>query len=112
LLSGCRDTIEFLSDDSRRNGPNAVDVLKLASDRPKLIDRLNTLSVQHVPGKLRQIETFNGPFAGWEMTRHLLFLSLTGGAYASHDRPRGFPFGFAAAIRCIAASAWALASAL
>src|ERR671921_515374 len=82
LLSGCRYTVEFLSGDSRRDGSNSVEVLKLAVDRPKLIDRLDALSVEHVPGKLRQIETLNGPFAGWEMTRHLLFLSLTSGAHA------------------------------
>lgn len=86
LFSGCRYTVEFLSDDSRRNGSDAVQVLKLGSDRPQLIDRLDALSVEHVPGKLRQIETLNGPFAGWEMTRHLLFLSLIGGAHASLSR--------------------------
>jgi hypothetical protein len=86
LLSGCRYTVEFLSDNSRRNGSDSVDVLELASDRPQLIDGLDALSVEHVPGKLGQIESLNGPFAGWEMTGHLLFLSLTGGAHASLNR--------------------------
>jgi hypothetical protein len=53
LLSRCRDTVEFLSDDARRNGSDAVEVLKLGSDRPQLIDRLDTLSLEHVPGQLR-----------------------------------------------------------
>ena len=86
LLSGCRYTVEFLSDDSRRNRSDAIELLKLASHSPKLIDRLDILPMQHVPGKLRQIETLNGSFAGWEMTRHLLFLSLTGGVHASLSR--------------------------
>jgi hypothetical protein len=86
LLSGCRYTVKFLSDDSRRNGSDAVELLKFASDRPQLIDRLDALSVEHVPGKLRQIEILNRPFAGWEMARHLLFLSLPGGAHASLSR--------------------------
>jgi hypothetical protein len=59
LLSGCRDTVEFLSDHSRRYGSDAVEPLKLASDSPKLIDRLDVLSMEHVPSKLRQIETLN-----------------------------------------------------
>jgi hypothetical protein len=79
LFSGCRYTVKFLSDDPRRNGSDAVELLKIASHRPKLIDGLDALSVEQVPGKLRQIETLNEPFAGWEMTRHLLFLSLTDG---------------------------------
>ncbi len=41
---------------------------------------------------------------------------LAGGRFAEgvyrYHRPRGFPFGFAAPISRIAASAWALASAL
>jgi hypothetical protein len=86
LFSGCRYTVKFLSDDPRRNRSDAVEVLKMASHRPKLIDGLDALSVEHVPGKLRQIETLDEPFAGWEMTRHLLFLSLTGGGHASLSR--------------------------
>jgi hypothetical protein len=86
LLSGCRYTVEFLSDDARRNGPDAAEGLKLARDRPELINRLDALSVENIPGKLRQIKTLNRPFAGWEMARHLLFLSLTGGAHASLSR--------------------------
>jgi hypothetical protein len=59
LLSGCRYTVEFLSDDARRDGSDAFEPLKLASDSPELIDRLDVLSMEHVPSKLRQIETLN-----------------------------------------------------
>jgi len=79
LLSGCCDTVEFLPDNPSRDGSHAVEVLKLSSDSPQLIDRLDALAVENVPGKLRQIETFNGSFAGWEMTRHLMFLRLQAG---------------------------------
>src|SRR5215212_10418509 len=79
LLSGCRDAVKFLSDYPSRNRSDAVEVLKLVGNRPKLIDRLDALSAEHVPGKLRQIETLNSPFAGWKMTGHLLVLSLTVG---------------------------------
>jgi len=53
LLSGCRYTVEFLSDDSRRYGSKTFEPLKLASDSPELIDRLDVLSMEHVPSKLR-----------------------------------------------------------
>jgi hypothetical protein len=80
LLSGCRYTVEFLSDDARRDGSDAFEPLKLASDSPELIDRLDVLSVEHVPGKLRYIKTLNGSFTGLKMTRHMLFPRLTGGS--------------------------------
>jgi hypothetical protein len=53
LLSGCRDTVEFLSDYSRRYGSDALQLLKLASDSPELIASLDVLSMEHVPGKPR-----------------------------------------------------------
>ena len=53
LLSGCRYTVELLSDYSHRYGSDAVEPLKLASDSSKLIDRLDVLPMEHVPGKLR-----------------------------------------------------------
>ena len=53
LLSGCRDTVEFLSDCSHRYGSEAVQPLKLASDSPELIDRLDVLSAKHLPGEAR-----------------------------------------------------------
>jgi hypothetical protein len=53
LLSGCRDTVEFLSDYSRRYGADTVELLKLASDSPELIASLDVLSIEHVPGKPR-----------------------------------------------------------
>jgi hypothetical protein len=90
LLSGCRYTVEFLSDDSRRYGSDAVEPLKLASDSPELIDRLDVLSMEHVPGKLRYIKTLNGPLAGLNMARHMLFPRLTGGSTVvslGHLRP-------------------------
>jgi hypothetical protein len=59
LHSGCRDTVELQPDGVRRLGSDAVEPLKLASDSPKLIDRLDVLSMEHVPSKLRQIETLN-----------------------------------------------------
>jgi hypothetical protein len=71
LLSGCRYTVEFLADYSCRDGSDAVELLKLASDGPKLIDCLDVLSIEHVPGKLRYIKTLNGSFAGLKMMRHL-----------------------------------------
>jgi hypothetical protein len=53
LLSGCRDTVEFLSDDSGCYGSDAVEPLKLASDSPELIASLDVLSIEHIPGKPR-----------------------------------------------------------
>jgi hypothetical protein len=80
LLSGCRYTVEFLANYPRRDGSDAVELLKLASDSPKLIDFLDVLSIEHVPGKLRYIKTLNRSFAGLKMTRHLPLLSLKGGS--------------------------------
>jgi hypothetical protein len=53
LLSGCRDTVEFLSDYSRCYGADTVELLKLANDSPELIASLDALSIEHVPGKPR-----------------------------------------------------------
>jgi hypothetical protein len=53
LLSGCRYTVEFLSDDSRRYGADTVEPLKLSSDSPELIASLDVLPMEHVPGKPR-----------------------------------------------------------
>ena len=39
--------------DSHRYGSKAFEPLKLASDSPELIDRLDVLPMEHVPGKLR-----------------------------------------------------------
>jgi hypothetical protein len=53
LLSGCRYTVEFLSDYSRRYGSDAVETLELTSDCPELTDRPNVLSMENVPGEPR-----------------------------------------------------------
>src|SRR5215207_6727344 len=53
LLSGCRDTVEFSSDCLRRLGSDAGEPLKLTSDGPELVDRLDVLSAEYVPGEAR-----------------------------------------------------------
>jgi hypothetical protein len=53
LLSGCCDTVELLSDYLRRYGSDAVELIKLASDSPELIDGLDVLSTEYFPGEAR-----------------------------------------------------------
>jgi len=53
LLSGCRNTVELLSDGAHCYGSEAFELLEPASDSPELIDSLDVLSMEHVPGKLR-----------------------------------------------------------
>jgi hypothetical protein len=87
LLSRGRDTVEFLSDCARRCGSDALELLKPASDSPELTNGLDVLSMEHVPGKLRQMETLNRSLAGFKMTRHLLLLSLAGGSARISQSP-------------------------
>jgi hypothetical protein len=44
---------KFYSDCLRRFGSDAVEPLKLTSDSPELIDRVDVLSAEHGPGEAR-----------------------------------------------------------
>jgi hypothetical protein len=73
IFEGC-DTRELFSDGERRFGSDAFEALDPASESPELIESSDVLSLEHIPGIWRQTQTFNGTWAIFVVTRHLVCL--------------------------------------
>jgi hypothetical protein len=61
-------------------GPDASELLKLTSNSPELTQGADALSMEHLPGKCREIESLNGPCVGFRMMGHMQLLSFIGGS--------------------------------
>ena len=74
---------ERSSDCLHRPGLDAIELCKPVSIGPELINSLNVLTLQQLPGDCGQVKTFNGPCAGIIEMGHGMLVSLAGGSAGS-----------------------------
>ncbi len=89
---------ERQSDHVRHSWSNAIELLQPVRIRPELVQGLDVLSLQHLPGNRGQIETRNGSGAGVVKVGYRTLPWLAGGS--THISQPSVPGSFKPAIIC------------